>query len=326
MSDSHYKILQETMEGMFPDFWDICYPRVHRDVGNWHSTKVPAAVLTSGAVKGLTSQGLHAMRNDERIFYMTASLCAKNNFPTYFVTRTLVESVARSSVPDKLKWTDLNMPHPGITWMLPIGALRHPEEGDVAFITLARAKGHEEVKFPFPGAPVGRPQADAMYCVFGCPTHPLFPMYDVSLSAETSPYVVSTANVAKGIDFSVNELLTEQGAEPMTLEQTTWNSNVMAIAFRLLLIMLARPQLITSGGLAKRVTRANKRPTEFWSPTIMGLNYKVRREPSGEPGVSTGFKQLFHYRAGHFKMQPFGVGHSQRKEIWIDDYCAGGNG
>ena len=81
--------------------------------------------------------------------------------------------------------------------------------------------------------------------------------------------------------------------------------------FGVLLVMLERPQIVTSGGFTGKRTKGGG---EFWTPNIIGRTYRL----AGHPGEGGGVSPRMHWRRGHWRAQAWGERHLLRKVIWIE--------
>lgn len=96
------------------------------------------------------------------------------------------------------------------------------------------------------------------------------------------------------------------------------------MVFGTLLLMLSRPDLLTRGELRKRVQKHHEQVArEFWTPNIIGKNYKLRRESIPQGGTHASPRG--HWVRGFYRQQPVGPRlEHQHKEIWIEPFWRGG--
>jgi hypothetical protein len=91
------------------------------------------------------------------------------------------------------------------------------------------------------------------------------------------------------------------------------------ILFGTFFVMEARPELVTHARLSKRVMKRG-RQREFWHPNVIGEHYRVRYEGSTN---GTHASPRIHWVRGFYRNQPFGLGRSDRRLVWIEPFMRG---
>src|SRR5690606_6960709 len=130
--------------------------------------------------------------------------------------------------PDDLAWADLPLPHEGLSLMLPRGALRHPREGDIGAIVLARVPALTPITFPAVGAPTRRLSDDILVAAACTHESATCPAYDCTLSAATHPRLGDLAEVTAGTHTRATG-----AAEPMVVDDTQTAQSLLSLAIRL---------------------------------------------------------------------------------------------
>jgi hypothetical protein len=108
--------------------------------------------------------------------------------------------------------------------------------------------------------------------------------------------------------------------ENLTKEGSEFANKLHAIVFGTMMALNARPALIDREYLTNVVPAKKDKPRkEFWSPNVIGRNYRLPRQ---EP-VGTHSSPRLHWRRGHFRQQPYGLGRKERKQIWLEPTLVG---
>jgi len=152
----------------------------------------------------------------------------------------MYHSITANRAPTNLNQTTVALPFPAMILLLPKGALVHPSEGDVRFIAYSRFLGVKR-----DGTRIG------MFVFLG------FSERGIVLTGEFSD--CKNASVPFHNDGVQSEAL-----RPL---------------FNTLLIIRARPDLVTEPQLLNRVHEIPKPPKEFWSCRVLGEHYSTRNRP-----------------------------------------------
>jgi hypothetical protein len=105
-------------------------------------------------------------------------------------------------------------------------------------------------------------------------------------------------------------------------DQSSEITRVVHLVFNTLQLMLARPNLVSVGSLVKRVHDKKKSIKTFWSPNMIGKDYRLRRE--SQPLGGTHASPRGHWVRGFWRDQACGSNYGQHKEIWIEPFRRGG--
>jgi len=246
---------------------------------------------------------------------LTCTRLVEYSMPTYFVSPSLLHACLQTSLPEGLHYSDMRWPMPALLFILPVGAVSSPTDGHCRFIALARHSKGENVERlpglpPFPNvftydcfSHYANTTGNAVFAGY-IPTHTDPTLTDV-LSGEKhfSPGIV-------GIKAS-GELAyaTIEGSDGDFMGLT------VSIGLRLLLLLNARPELLTPARELRKSNPSAKKPkSALWSPNIIGEHFKAA---SDEPSRS-GRSPRLHWRRGHYRNQPHGLGLAHRKLLWIE--------
>lgn len=296
-----------------PEIWSKALPRFYSELpsGNYVSLKVPAAVLSAAflsSLSGMCGPNGKDPGVDAAVFVL--GIAAQYQMPVYYVAREFMEAVMNTDIPTDIRLSDIKLPMPAATFMLPLGVLKHPEEGNVGFVSYGY---HEKGEFADPlSKRTHTCIADTFIAVTS--THeqeipPLFHMvvtsgHDVSLtlpglSAEMQNHEFNYVSYFKGDGF-------------VAPSDRGFNNIVTNLCLRLILAMSARPEMLERG---KNTGKRLRHGLPIWTPNVVGRHYRMKREG---PATGGGWHTRMHWRRGHFRNQPHGPQLSLRKTIWIE--------
>jgi hypothetical protein len=110
----------------------------------------------------------------------------------------------------------------------------------------------------------------------------------------------------------------------MTADDNMMLVDLIHYIFGTLLLMTERPDLVTLGSCQKRIPATERKAAkEFWTPHVIGANYRLRREATPDQGGHHASPR-FHWVRGYYREQPFGERKlKQRKRIWIEPFTRG---
>ena len=314
------RMYYDLLENEYPKLWAKCYPRIYEEprCGQYYSPKTVAREIAGVGLKFL----LGVAGQSEKYEFLIASQLARFSVPTFWISRDMVTAIQKTIPPVELDWYDMHLPFEACAFYLPKGSLVHPQEGDISFIAYARFRKREMHESPLiPGHPYGSLNGAMMLI---CKTEggghlmhwniPLdeFPVLNVpDLEGAVMRYASSEYEHRSGWWYSPQ----------MTHEDNHMLVGVGQVIFGALLLMMERPDLVTTGRLIKRVQKSNKPKREFWSPNVLGEHYQIRHE-----GVSlrgTHASPRMHWVRGSYKQQAHGPQRTLRKRIWIEPYLRG---
>lgn len=99
----------------------------------------------------------------------------------------------------------------------------------------------------------------------------------------------------------------------ITPNGNTKAETLVQLVFTITWAMQDRPEYLESG---RRVSMHKKSGSEIWTPNIIGRKYATKRIAGAEIGAHT--SPRMHWRRGHHRYQPFGIGRTETKVIWIE--------
>lgn len=318
-----YQQLWKLQEELDPEMWRRVYSRIYENYkpNLYASPKEVARQIFSLVQKVETGY----LGDSEKYEMIWASHMYKWKFPIYWVAPDLYDAVRQTTPPiEKLDYYNMAMPFNAAAFMIPKGKLIHPTEGEVYFIAYSRHKAYEV----FPSvARIGPKEWSSLngglisvaktsrYLTHWNMPYDAFPYADLTrLDDELRRYEMNTHTTAF---FNTPDL-------QMTPDDTKLGIEVAHMIFGLLLFIQRKPELLSGGELLKRVKAdKGKQPREFWSPRVIGENYRIRRLTSKLGGTHASPRG--HWVRGFWKEQRYGPQNSLTKEILIDPYWRGGD-
>jgi len=287
--------------------WPLFYPRVYREAEQFGDPRL--AALSQVVVAD--TLGLDA--STDAIAAVGARLL-EYNVPTLFIDREFAEAAARSDPPGDLYWADIKLPFAAAFLIVPRRFLFSPTDGEAQFIGYARFAPN--VPFTLPGGTRVAFSHPVFRVYTGFYDRPPFPAVQVTLT-DKAP-TIGEALGEERLLLSDDEFY-ERGATAryVTFDDSKMLRQLLALTFSLLLAITAKPSLVSRG---QRHGRHKKSGLPIWTPNVVGRGYRVRSEPNE---LTTGGLKRLHWRRGHFRSQPFGVGRSDYKIIWIEPTLVG---
>jgi hypothetical protein len=320
------------LEQAEPAMWKMVYPRIypHNVVqgGRYYPSTDPAHFFLMAAWLMNRSIATHGDRlhDGSRPIKVDRWSRLANREGHFFRDPSLLDSIAHE-LGRHLKLSrigTIKLPFPAMVFMLPRGTLSHPTDGEIRFVAYARASKMDEYHSPL-GPVVLWTEYDTMCFTAVTETGSVLTW---SMSANALP-VVNLGDMDKFFDRLQAQSTKLRSIDPgHSVEQTeddyTLQKAVMHYIFGALLIMVDRPDLISPGQLRKRVQRRGGTSQEWWSPRILGENYRVRRPHVDHGG--THISPRFHWVRGFWRNQAYGPELSLRKRQWIEPFTRGLSG
>lgn len=327
-------VLAEVVDKAYPQILSLFYPRQYENIGQYHSPKECAVWLTAVVAETLR-QGFFDMPTAYRLIMPALKPMIDKKMPMLFVAPELLKAVLLTDFDDDIDWVNMKLPYEQGIFVLPRGGYRHEDDGEVSMILWSRCQGSTDYQPPCKGIPVIQVQNTSLATASLCPATGIW--YDACLNANYRPtmklknlFHVSTGEEQPRLTISVAGL-----DEDLTAKDAPFLEGIGVILFGLFMAMNARPELVEKAMLLKRVPgKAGKPAREFWSPNVIGLRYKPKREV---PKIKAG-KFVFgdkeqerghhasprmHWRRGHFRQQAYGKESRLRKTIWIEPCLIG---
>ncbi|HXA24424.1 MAG TPA: hypothetical protein VNW90_19225 [Acetobacteraceae bacterium] len=322
------KAVEDILEEAFPGMIRAFYPKVYEHTGRYHSPR-NMAVMIANVVAEMLRYGYHRSATAYRLMMPGLAYMREHRMPMFFLAPDLLEAVLRTDFDNDIDWLDLDLPYESGMLMLPKGALVHPKDGEVAMLMWSRVRKGDNPS-PWPGIPASVLPNDSFVMLGACPDTMIW--YDSILTANrrrtlrlNNLFYRAPGEAAPKVEKSnfMDSDLTELDSEFL--------EKMGVILFGTILAMNARPQLVEKGKLVKRVGKAEK-AREFWTPNVIGARYKFKREVAriadgqfvtGARATGTHASPRLHWRRGHYRNQPVGVGRKERKIIWLEPCLIG---
>lgn len=310
------------VEQNFPDLWRMCYPRIYREpaCGEYYTPKHLATQLVGVAIK--VAEGM--IGKSERFELMGAAELVKYRVPMFWLSRDIATAIRQTTPPGDIPWYDMHLPFESGAFMMPKGAIVHPTDGDVPFIAWTRLRAHQEHRSPlFPGMPYGSTEGGMIFYAltlsggyllhWNLPLAAYGPTIQIpDLDSLVTRYTKGDDNHQSGVWLLPQPEMNEHDYRLMV--------EVVHYCFGAFLLMQNRPDLITHGALQKRVAKRGE-TREFWTPNVLGENYRIRREAEYQGGHHA--SPRMHWVRGFYREQPYGPKLTLRKQVWIEPFLRG---
>lgn len=307
----NYQFICKTAPAIEPVLWRKFNPRLYKNTDRYGSPMVAGATLASAALT-LRDHGQGVAQTQNVIYLAAAELC-KYDVPALFVAPELAQAAFLSKPDENMRWDTLALPFEAALLMLPRGLFAHPEFGPVDYVGYARTRaGVHQV--PLPNCPQIATKNDNFIVFTGLRDSPGFQIYDRTFNAQSNPTIADK--------LPDDPHIYEEGKFyiPLAADEHEFLSNLTALVFRLLLVLVARPEQLETG---RRYASPKKRGgQEVWLPNIVGRQYRAQPASLGTAGGAGGRKRL-HWRRGHFRNQAIGPGLTGRRLIWIEPMLVG---
>jgi hypothetical protein len=308
-----------------PDLWKACCPRLYKHCAGFGDARIASLAVATGvywvqnALFSSSSENTQEPPQVARVINIAASVLLPLKLPTFFIHREFASAALFTEPPKEMRWADMPLPFEGACFMLPHAFLRHPDEGEIAFLGYARLKKDKIYRFPQSHKEFQITQ-DNIFSVFTAAHEreglPLLGMCFSSTEQPTidlSNYTPTLSNCADKTPFDL----------PYTKSDSEFMNLAANLCFRLLLAITARPQFVETTGT--RVGVHKKSGSELWTPNIIGRNYRIPvRLKSGTSAPRPKCPRL-HWRRGHFRNQPIGALRKERKLIWLEPMLISGH-
>lgn len=252
---------------------------------------------------------------------LVADLLESHNFPCYYVSKNLLQSLQHTSPPKGMTWKDLKLPFPAATFFIPLNHLFESRDVSLGYVGYAWAPAN--YSFRVPGTTIdvtSRPQ-DRLITFYGIDrikgnesTIKQLTVLDPEQELEPSPewIIKTTEESRKRLQAQMNsEKLT-----PQAFGDPNYSSYITGLIANLILIMQARPEYVETSDKVVRITKHGK---SILSPNFIGRNYQIKQMDRTDP---QGHYTELGWRCGHYRNQPVGPGRSETRLIWIDPYIA----
>jgi hypothetical protein len=312
---------RQTQKNVELELWKKCYPRIYQ---NYKPQEYPATPKDVAFMLLQIAKKIEFGYKGQSEMYeaMWAGHLAQYRVPLYWVSRDLALAVQQTVPPMEVNWYDMELPYPAAVFILPKGILKHRKEGNVGFISYTRQRKTDAIPGIWKGPETWHSrngglvllgQTEAHYLTHWNIPYDKFPTLNLgALDAELNKY--------EPVEHSSSYFQETMGPEDNQL-----GKEVTHLLFGLLLLMTRRKELVKMGKLESKAPANPKKGVlerEFWSPTVIGENYRIRRVYEPSQG-GTHASPRFHYVRGHWKDVRHGPGKAYVREDWIEPYERG---
>lgn len=258
-----------------PELWAKCYPKVYEGVngGEYYSAKLVGYFLLTAAIKIEQPEVQVYQHFDETVEAIWASRLVAYRVPMFSLSREITEALKLTTLPVTLDFTTMKLPLEAAVFMLPKGSLTHESEAtDAVCVSYARAAMYE--KIPSINSATDEPMIGRGDFTV------LAGMLNGRLLKWSHPWE-QPLDIAK-LDATIQDTSNESLQTPFQSDVNTYDKHFMAraahLVFNTLQLMLARPNLVSMGPLVKQVHDKKKSIKSFWSPNMIGKDYRLRHE------------------------------------------------
>jgi hypothetical protein len=314
MKNEIYEVALDKIEKIFPDVWSRVYPRIYEEprCGKYYSPKTPAQQLSVVAVKIIQKMWGRA----EQYEFLVASHLVKYSMPIFWIGADMATALRQTEPPGDIPWYTMPLPFPAALFMIPKGALVHPDEGDVTFIGYCRLhEGEIHESQLIPGNQYGSMNGGMVFVAHTAEGKHFY-HWNMPLDHFGPSVTIPDIDKTPTKDSSADNM----GFFPT--EMTPADNHMMLVVVHycltVLMLMQSRPELTTHAHRLKTVKKGDK-VREFWSPNIIGEHYRIKQTRGDGQHASP----RWHWVRGFWRQQPHGPGRDLRKDVWIEPYTRG---
>lgn len=315
MDSKHVKVddVQRIIQEIAPDIWKRVYTKHIDNPGTHVGFKYVAVTLGSAIIESCLICRSHIINVG-----VSAGILERFDYPTYYVSSSLYESLKHVRPPSGMLWKDVFLPFDGMIFMLPNGSTTEPGNGfGIPLVGICKFKAGDTVTIPGTAIKVNTTEAmhnnvEDRISIFWCTQSGLITQdctFPVSQPLEPSPGWIEEKTKL----FHAMNGITNDAPDAIF---TSWIAGVVA---NMILVMQARKELYESGS---RMPRKLGNGTPVHSPTWIGRKYEIIREERRQAaGATTHFSELG-WRSGYIRRQHHGEKNSLTKLSLIDPYIA----
>lgn len=301
------------MQARYPKEWDIVYPRVYKDVGDYHSPRELATDLLGALLISLerVDGNLKMLGLPDQQALIAATLLTSLKVPTFFVARNLLEAIAQTRPSEPIAWKEMHLPFEAAAFIFPRGVLKHTRDGECGFLWYARLRSGTIYRHPFFTKWTLEVEEDKLFFRAGL---------DQSLDSLMHGFTESRAPTIRAVDLGGRDTIYRGlTTERLNLGDQSLLQSAISLTVGVLLVMLGRPQMVAHGSFTGKRAKSG---AEFWAPNIVGKTYRVESDLPHRDGH--GVSPRMHWRRGHWRAQSYGERHLLRKLIWIEPTLVAG--
>lgn len=257
------------------------------------------------------------------------------NRPTFFLERELGEPLIRTKLPLDFYTSDINWRWPAFRVYLPKNLLTITKDGETSgamFLDICYVGKHDLFDLP-------KPIALELYTNYGQPIGKIpmlqsdFEGMSISTildfdSSESAIAYVASAKLEQQTMRDIIKDSHEKLDSPVESDETDveFQKKALVLAINILLFLSSVPiEYETNETPIRKAKLEGKRMLTGLFPAKFIGQQQLRKasKPSHIASVPTGQTLAPHWRAGHWKRQPFGPKNQDRKLIWISIYHTG---
>jgi hypothetical protein len=265
-----------------PGIWNAYAPHIYKGVDAFHDPRY-IALHYIGIYASYVMMGVpQTQESAETLMGLARGIPLR--FPLYFVARDIFDACLNSDTLPEIDWLHMDLPAEQMNFVLPKNAFK-VKGFYLTAMSITRVK-RGIYKIP----EIDTFAVDQDLLMIHC-LDERFLNYRRVINEVYRPGVTVFPEFAK----SDNPFeLPLDGSDRDALERLT------NLAFNLILLMLARPQLVEMGRQVK--AHCKRGGSAIWTPNIVGAKY---RRPS-KPPTGTHSSPVMHLRRGHFRQQWIG--------------------
>lgn len=308
------------------DLLEKLYPRAYTVPNGYVSPKAVAQALCWPSILMVGRAESEAVDEVAVHGHMTTAKLLKFEIPTFFVDSLFMSAIRATDPPEDTQLESIKWPFEGMLFLFKKGILMSPVDGDCPYLAISRHRAGDVLNTNFPGADPTRASCDC-FTFLTSPIRPggAAPLFGSLVGLEETPTFSSVMHIEReGWVFFGPDA--QQDLPP---DDQTFIKQIIDLGLRLVLTMVARPDLVTNGHkLPQDEKLKQKGAKEVWKPNFLGHAYRPKRENvpgDGEeemPG-SDHFGPRCHWRRGHYRNQAHGRNFGQRRLIWIEPILVG---
>jgi len=307
------------------EFIALARPRRVISPHGYHTSKYYPVSLYANAAMTIVNAG----DRTATVGYCCQRKLLDYQVPTYFVTEDLLNDLALTEPPKDLRLNDeFKWPMPAMTFMLPKDFARRYCGVEVLNLTVARFEPEERMKSCFttdlgPAEEVRIPGPFPRFCFH---SEVLDRTGLMSAYSQSQPMDGRTLGELLGEEMRyygqfIDKMVGPQPGFFDAEKDGEVTDKLISIALKIMLVMSARPGLVTEGSCSRPARQKKGKEREaLWSPSIIGASYVSHiRAPQG----GTHESPRIHWRKGHMRNQAHGPGRADHKIIWIQPMLVG---
>lgn len=306
--DVSLRMAEDICKKIAPKVWAAIYTKHIDAPGSHYGFKAVACGLTS-AIIHVTFENLARTANVAAI----AAELQKYDYPTYYVSKSLLEALRHTHPPVAMTWADIMFPYSAMVFMMPKGVLCEQPSGDeIMYVSVARFTKGRTLRAPgcdlkIGGEPWEEDRISVSWAMHAGLVHQdvTFP---VSHPLEPSPGWIDE----KTIEWQ------KMTGYPADAPDGAFSSYMAGLVANLLLVWQARKELVEHGTRSKKTLGSG---VPIHSPSWVGKKYEVIHDMKKAVPTGAHFTELG-WRSGHYKTQRCGTNRADSKIILVDPYIA----